>query len=77
MEHMSQESIRWEADANLTDLIRRYYRGEAGLWADIQARVHAEIERQGLPVAPRHMRFRATETGYLVILEGAEGFANH
>jgi hypothetical protein len=74
---MSQQTYQWEADAELAGLIRRYYRGEAGLWADIQARVHAEIERQGLPVAPRHLRFRATETGYLVILEGAEGYANH
>ncbi|NTV63741.1 MAG: hypothetical protein HGA65_09425 [Oscillochloris sp.] len=73
---MSEQRYQWEADAELAGLIRRYYRGEAGLWAAIQARVHADIERQGLPVSPRHLRFRATEIGYLVILEGAEGYAN-
>ncbi|NTW98137.1 MAG: hypothetical protein HGB28_06250 [Oscillochloris sp.] len=74
---MSQNTIQWQADAELASLIRRYYRGEAGLWADIQASVHADLQRQGLPVAPRHLRFRATEAGYLVIIEGAEGYADH
>jgi transposase InsO family protein len=71
-----ERPIRWEADADLAALLRRYYRGEAGLWGDIQARVHADLRRQGLPVAPRHMRFRATDAGYLVIIEDAEGHAN-
>jgi hypothetical protein len=68
-----ERPIRWEADAELAALLRRYYRGEAGLWADIQAMVHADLQRRGLPVAPRHLRFRAIETGYLVIIEDAEG----
>lgn len=73
---MSEKPIQWEADAELASLLRRYYRGEAGLWGEIQARVHADVQRQELPVAPRHMRFRAIATGYLVIIEGAEGYVN-
>jgi hypothetical protein len=71
-----ERAIRWDADADLAALLRRYYRGEAGLWGDIQASVHVELRRQGLHVAPRHMRFRATDAGYLVIIEDAEGYAN-
>ncbi|MEI7771396.1 MAG: hypothetical protein WCI67_15505 [Chloroflexales bacterium] len=69
-------AITWDAGTELASLLRRYYRGEAGLWGDIQAMVHADLRRRGLPVAPRHMRFRATEAGYLVIIENAEGYMN-
>jgi hypothetical protein len=71
-----ERTIRWEADTELSSLLYRYYRGEAGLWGNIQAMVHIELRRQGLPVAPRHMRFRASETGYQVIIEDAEGYVN-
>jgi hypothetical protein len=69
-----ERAITWEADADLAALLRRYYRGEAGLWGDIQAMVHADLHRRGAPVAPRHLRFRATEAGYIVIIEDAEGY---
>ncbi|NNJ09383.1 hypothetical protein EKD04_003475 [Chloroflexales bacterium ZM16-3] len=73
---MNQRAIQWEANEELAGLLCRYYRGEGGLWGEIQAHVHANLQRQGLPVAPRHLRFRATQTGYLVIIEDAEGYAN-
>ncbi|MBX0326834.1 hypothetical protein K2Z83_03945 [Oscillochloris sp. ZM17-4] len=73
---MRQGAIEWEAGAELTALLRRYYRGEAALWGEIQAIVHADLLRQGLPLAPRHLRFRASETGYMVIVEDAEGYAS-
>jgi hypothetical protein len=73
---VGEPPISWPADAELAALLRRYYRGEAGLWGAIQAMVDAELRARGLPAAPRHLRFRATETGYLVIVEGAEGYAN-
>lgn len=69
------ERVAWEAGPDLADLLRRYYQGEAGLWPDIQASVHDELHRRGLPVAPRHMRFRRAGEGYEVIVEGAEGYA--
>lgn len=70
------QPLQWPADADLAMLLRRYYRGEGELWAEIQASVHAELRRRKLLVAPRHMRFRATESGYLVIIEDAEDYAN-
>jgi hypothetical protein len=71
-----KRAITWEASAELAALLRRYYRGEAGLWGDIQMLVHTDLQRRGMPVAPRHMRFRATNAGYLVIIEDAEGYAS-
>jgi hypothetical protein len=66
--------LSWQADANLVGLLRRYYQGEAALWDAIQAAVHAELRARGLQVAPRHLRFRPTATGYMVILEDAEAY---
>ncbi len=68
------ERIRWAADDELVALLRRYYQGEAGLWPAIQARVHDEVRARGLAIGPRHVRFRRTDAGYEVILEGAEGY---
>jgi hypothetical protein len=70
------ERISWVAGEELAGLLRRYYQGEAGLWPDIQALVHAEIHGRGVPVGPRHIRFRRTEAGYHVLVEGAEGHAD-
>jgi hypothetical protein len=68
------ERISWPADEELTALLRRYYQGEAGLWPDIQAAVHHELRARGLPVAPRHIRFRRTDDGYTVLVEGADDY---
>lgn len=65
------DRICWVADAELAALLRRYYVGEAGLWGEVQARVHAELRARGVPVGPRHLRFRRTDDGYEVIVEDA------
>lgn len=65
------DRVSWVADAELAALLRRYYRGEAGLWGEVQARVHAELRARGLPVAPRHLRFRRIDDSYEVIVEDA------
>lgn len=69
--------LRWEVDAELAALLRRYYRGEAGLWPDIVSMVHDALVARGVPVEPRHLRFRRTDTGYEVIVESAEGYAEY
>lgn len=69
--------LRWDADEELSALIARYYRGEAGLWEEIRARVHAELVRRGMPAAPRHIRLRRLEAGgYEVIVEDAAAYAS-
>lgn len=68
------ERVSWPADDGLVALLRRYYQGEAALWPEIQASVHRELRARGLPVVPRHLRFRRTEDGYMVIVEGADDF---
>jgi hypothetical protein len=70
------ERYSWEAGAELAALLRRYYQGEAEHWPAIQALVHGELHERGVPVGPRHIRFRNTGDGYLVIVEGAEGHAD-
>lgn len=68
--------LRFPADDELNTLIARYYAGEAGLWATIQARVHEELNHRGLPAAPRHFRLRRLAAGgYEVLVEDAEGYA--
>ena len=52
--------------------LRRYYAGEAGLWGEVQASVHAELLARGLSVMPRHLRFRRNGDGYDVMVEDAE-----
>lgn len=68
------DRIRWPADAELVALLRRYYQGEAGLWPAIQGLVHTTLRERGLPLAPRHLRFRRTDEGYEVIVEGADEY---
>lgn len=70
----AETAHRWPADPDLVALLARYYRGEAGLWGAIQARVAADLQSRGMPVAPRHLRFRRTDDGYEVIVEGAEAY---
>lgn len=65
------ERIAWNADAELAELLSRYYRGEAEHWPAIQRLVHGELQARGVPVAPRHIRFRRTNGGYTVIVESA------
>jgi len=59
------------ADAGLCALLRRYYQGEAGLWAEILRCVERELRARQLPPAPRHVRFRRTDEGYIVEIRPA------
>jgi hypothetical protein len=70
------DRITWPAPAELAELLRRYYRGEAEQWPAIQALVHAELRERGLPVGPRHISFRRGDAGYTVIVEGADDHTN-
>lgn len=68
--------IRWAAGEELTALLRRYYAGEAEHWPAIQALVHAEFRALDPSIGPRHIRFRRTASGYLVIAEPADDCAS-
>jgi hypothetical protein len=70
-------TMRWKADPDLTSLLRRYYQGEAVLWPEIQAHLAMKLRAQGLPIAPRHVRFQRVADGYVVIVEEAEGYDRH
>ncbi len=67
--------IRWQADEALNDLIRRYYHGEAALWAEIQAHVDAELRQQQAEGRGYHMRrLRRADGGYDVLVEPADAY---
>lgn len=67
--------LRWPADETLNDLIRRYYRGEAALWADIQSRVDAELRRRKAEGRGYHLRLlRRADGGYDVLAEPADAY---
>lgn len=65
--------MRWQADEELTNLIRRYYQGEAGLWGAIQALINAEVRRRGGHGA-YHIRLRRHSDGYEIIVNDAEDY---
>ena len=66
--------IRWEADPELASLLRRYYEGEGGLWNEIHRRVDAELRQREVPLGAYHFRFRATKTGYEILVEDARDY---
>jgi hypothetical protein len=67
--------LRWPADEELNDMIRRYYRGEAGLWAAIRARVDDELRRRAPGRGPYHLRLRSRPDGrYDVQIDDAAGY---
>jgi hypothetical protein len=68
--------IRWQADPELRALIQRYYAGEAGLWAEIQSRIDAELRRRGAEQGAFHIRLRRLEQGYEVQIEDASAYTN-
>ena len=68
--------LRWTADENLAELIRRYYAGEAGLWETIRQRVDDELRRRQIERGHYHMRLRRrSDDGYDVLIEDASGYA--
>jgi hypothetical protein len=69
--------IRWPADEALNELIRRYYAGEAGLWAAIRQRVDDELRQRGIVRGAYHLRLRARgDGGYDVLIEDASEYVN-
>ena len=69
--------LRWPADGELNELIRRYYAGEAGLWAAIRQRVDDELRRRQFEGGAYHIRLRArADAGYDVQIDDAGDYAN-
>lgn len=67
--------MRWAATDELNALIRRYYTGEAALWAEIRARVDDELRRRGVARGAFHIRLlRREDGGYDVQVEGADEY---
>lgn len=67
--------LRFQADATLSALIRRYYRGEAALWAEIRARVEQELHQRALGGRGYHMRLlRRADDSYDVLIESADAY---
>ena len=68
--------LRWPADDDLNELIRRYYTGEAGLWETIRQRIDDELRRRLIERGAYHIRLRArADTGYDVQIDDAGGYA--
>jgi hypothetical protein len=67
--------LRWQADADLCALIRRYYAGDAGLWGAIRNQVDAELRARGYHSGAYHIRLRRTADGYEVVIDDAADFA--
>jgi hypothetical protein len=69
--------FRWPADDELNELIRRYYRGEAGLWEEIRGRIDAELRRRDIARGAYHIRLRKRDDGgYEVRIDDASAWAN-
>ena len=69
--------LRWPADDNLNELIRRYYAGEAGLWETIRQRIDGELRRLQIEHGAYHIRLRARpDIGYDVQIDDAGDYAN-
>jgi hypothetical protein len=69
--------LRWPADDDLNELIRRYYAGEAGLWAIIRQRVDDELRRRAIERGAYHIRLLArADSGYDVRIDDAGAYAN-
>ena len=69
--------LRWTADEALSQLIRRYYAGEAGLWEDIRQQIDEELRRRQFQHGAYHIRLRSRDDGsYDVLIDDASGYAN-
>jgi len=68
--------LRWTADNDLNELIRRYYAGEAGLWEAIRQRIDDELRRRMIERGAYHIRLHARADGsYDVQIEDAADYA--
>jgi hypothetical protein len=73
---MKRPPLRWQADADLAGLIRRYYTGEMGLWETIRRRVDEELRRQQIDRGTYHLRLLGRgDGGYDVLIEDAADYA--
>jgi len=69
--------LRWPADDDLNELIRRYYAGEAGLWESIRQRIDDELRQRQIERGAYHIRLRArADSGYDVQIDDAGDYAN-
>ena len=69
--------LRWPADDDLNELIRRYYAGETGLWETIRRRIDDELRRRQIEHGAYHIRLRVrADTGYDVQIDDAADYAN-
>ena len=69
--------LRWAADDELNELIRRYYGGEGGLWEAIRGRVDDELRRRQVTYGAYHIRLRKrADGGYDVLIDDASAYAN-
>ena len=67
--------LRWQANDTLNDLIRRYYRGEAALWPEIQAHVDVELRQRQAEGRGFHMQLlRRADGCYDVLVEPADAY---
>jgi hypothetical protein len=74
---METPMLRWPADDELNELIRRYYMGEAGLWLAIRERVDTELRRREIVRGAYHIRLHGQAGGgYDVQIEDASDYAN-
>jgi hypothetical protein len=68
--------LRWPADNDLNELIRRYYAGEAGLWESIRQRIDDELRQRLIERGAYHIRLRARpDSGYDVQIDEADDYA--
>jgi hypothetical protein len=69
--------LRWLADDELNQLIRRYYAGEAGLWESIRQRVDDQLRQQQIVRGAYHIRLRARANGgYDIQIDDASAYSN-
>ena len=69
--------LRWPADDDLNELIRRYYAGEAGLWESIRRRIDDELRQRLIERGAYHIRLRTrADGGYDVQIDDAADYAN-
>jgi hypothetical protein len=73
---MKSPPLRWQADDELAELIRRYYKGQMNLWETIRRRVDAELRRQQIDRGSYHLRLLGRrDGGYDVLVEDAVDYA--
>jgi hypothetical protein len=75
MAPIQQPIQQWTADAQLNELIRRYYRGEAALWEAIRASIDDGLRARGIVTGAYHIRLRRIGETYLVTVDDAAGYA--